>query len=43
MMYRGPEPRKLDEALTWRENDDLARTKAQILIPKVRKMVEGTL
>ncbi len=29
MMNRGPQPRKLDEALTWRENDELARINAK--------------
>lgn len=35
---RGPEPKKFDEALSWRENDELARRMAQEAIQKA----EGT-
>ena len=37
MMDRGPQPSKLDEALTWRENDELARRNALAAL----KAVEG--
>lgn len=34
MMDRGEQPRKFDEAITWRENDVLARSKAESAIKK---------
>ena len=39
MMDRGAKPRKLDDTLMWRENDELARSKALafLTIPEVAK------
>lgn len=34
MMDRGPKPDKLDAALTWRQNDELARSMADAAIAK---------
>lgn len=34
VMWDSPQPRKLDDALTWRQNDERARTKARALIAK---------
>ena len=33
-------PRKLDEALTWRENDYRIKTQAQALLPDIEKALE---
>ena len=43
IMMDSVEPRKLDDALTWRENDELARSNAQAFIatPEVVKVREG--
>ena len=35
MSDRGPQPKKLDAALTWRENDDKARAMADAALAKV--------
>lgn len=37
MMERGAKPKKLNEALTWRENDELARSEAKAAIKKATK------
>jgi hypothetical protein len=34
VMWDSPQPRKLDDALTWRQNDERARMKARALIAK---------
>ena len=34
MMDRGPQPRKFDEALTWRQNDERAREMADAAIAR---------
>ncbi len=41
VMDCGSKPRKLDEALTWRENDELARSIAIAAIAKAEPGAEG--
>lgn len=41
MMDRGDKPQKLDAALTWRENGELAREMARIAIENAEKEVNA--
>ena len=39
MMQGGDKPKKLDDALTWRENDEMARTLALTAIAKAEEEI----